>query len=94
MKSENVTLRDGASIQVDGKLQTLLKELYAHISLDKKMVYSTQQLVEEMKNIVSQLSDRDRAQYLIQSLIINFKFFERELITEVYEKKKPNQSDP
>ena len=87
-----ITLLNGQTITLDGTLQTLLKHLHETISLDRKMVYTTQQLADEIKHLVTHLDKIEWAQYLIQSLIVNFKFYEKELIKEVYDKNKNKHS--
>jgi hypothetical protein len=84
---------DGGSVEADGNLQTLLQGLYSTVSLRNKLVYSTQQLADEIKAIVSQMNQRDRESYLVQSLIVNFKFYERELIKENFQKHRAMGSD-
>jgi len=90
--TKTITLLNGQTITLDGTLQTLLKNLHETVSLDHKMVYTTQQLADEIKHLVTRLDKIEWAQYLIQSLIVNFKFYEKELIKEVYDKNKHKHS--
>ncbi|MBN2384295.1 hypothetical protein JXQ70_15565 [bacterium] len=88
-----ITLTNGEKITIDSTLQKLLIMLHDQISLKRKMVYSTQQLADEMKHVVAQLDEKERTNLLVQSLIVNFKFFEKEMIKEAYEENKNTYSD-
>lgn len=82
MSERKFRLDHGDTVKADGNLQTLLVGLYDTISLHNRMVYSTAQLADTIKKVVAQMDREEQAGYLVQSLIVTFKFYERELIKE------------
>lgn len=88
MKQRYLQFDNGDIVKLDGKLQTLLQALYQQISLKNEMVYTTRQLADSVKMLVAQMNEDERTAYLIQSIIVSFTFFDRELIKKAYEEKR------
>ena len=68
----------GLQVPLDGDLLTLLEVLYrdvtAHIDVDRTF----EDTVREIQNLIDQMTDEERRQYLSESLFLSFVSYENE----------------
>ncbi|HSL24397.1 MAG TPA: hypothetical protein VK886_22875 [Vicinamibacterales bacterium] len=68
----------GAPLDVDGDLLTLLETLYREVTVRKDLDRSFEDMVREIQNVIDQMSEEERRQYLAESLFLNAVSYENE----------------
>ena len=68
----------GAAVQLDGDLLTVLETLYQEISAKRDLDHSFEDTVREIQNVIDQMDEAERKQYLSESLFLNFVSYENE----------------
>ena len=68
----------GASLDVDGDLLTLLETLYREVTVRKDLDRSFEDMVREIQNVIEQMNEDERRQYLAESLFLNAVSYENE----------------
>lgn len=68
----------GASLDLDGDLLTLLETLYREVTLRKDLDRSFEDMVREIQNVIDQMSEEERRQYLAESLFLSAVSYENE----------------
>ena len=74
----NVKLTTGADVAIDGDLLTVLETLYKELTAKADLDYSFEDTSREIQNVIEQLTDEERRQYLSESLFLNFVSYENE----------------
>ncbi len=74
----NVKLTSGADVAIDGDLLTVLETLYKELNAKSDLDYSFEDTSREIQNVIEQLTDDERRQYLSESLFLNFVSYENE----------------
>ena len=82
-----IKLTTGSEITLDGDLLTVLETLYKDLTA-RDLEYSFEDTVREIGNIIEQMTDEERLQYLSESLFLNFVSYENERLG-AYMKKLP-----
>jgi hypothetical protein len=73
-----ITLTTGAQVPLDGDLLTVLETLYREITAKRELERTFEDTVREIQNVIDQMSDDERRQYLSESLFLNFVSYENE----------------
>ena len=73
-----IKLTTGSSVALDGDLLTLLETLYVELTAKRDLDYSFEDTVREIGQIIEQMTDDERRQYLSESLFLNFVSYENE----------------
>ena len=73
-----IKLSTGADVPLDGDLLTVLETLYVELSAKRDLDHSFEDTVREIQQIIDQMSDEERRQYLSESLFLNFVSYENE----------------
>ena len=73
-----IELTNGAAVELDGDLLTVLESLYKEISAKRDLDHSFEDTVREIQNVIDQMDDDERKQYLSESLFLNFVSYENE----------------
>jgi hypothetical protein len=73
-----IKLTTGAEVPLDGDLLTLLEALYREITAKKELERTFEDTVREIQELIEQMSDDERRQYLSESLFLNFVSYENE----------------
>ena len=75
-----IKLTNGAAVEVDGDLLTVLETLY-HELTGKNLDHSFEDTVREIQTIIDQMTDEERRHYLSESLFLNFVSYENERLS-------------
>jgi hypothetical protein len=73
-----IKLTTGVEVPLDGDLLTLLEALYREITAKKELERTFEDTVREIQELIEQMSDEERRQYLSESLFLNFVSYENE----------------
>lgn len=61
----------GASINLDGDLLAILETLYREITVKRNFERSFEDMIQEIKQLIEQMTDEERRAYLTESLFLN-----------------------
>ena len=61
----------GASIDLDGDLLAILETLYREITVKRNFERSFEDMIQEIRQLIDQMSDDERRAYLAESLFLN-----------------------
>lgn len=73
-----IKLTNGADVQMDGDLLTVLETLYRELTAKHDLDRSFEDTVREIQLVIEQMTDDERRQYLSESLFLNFVSYENE----------------
>ncbi|MDQ3489344.1 MAG: hypothetical protein M3468_16650 [Acidobacteriota bacterium] len=85
----NIKLTSGADVPIDGDLLTVLETLYKELTANPNLEYSFEDTSREIQQVIEQMTDDERRQYLSESLFLNFVSYENERLA-AYMKKLAN----
>ena len=80
----------GAEIVLDGDLLAVLEALYREITAKQELERTFEDTVSEIQEIIEQMTEDERKQYLSESLFLNFVSYENERLA-AYLKKLPKE---
>jgi len=61
----------GASISLDGDLLAILETLYREITVKRNFERSFEDMIQEIRQLIEQMTDEERRAYLAESLFLN-----------------------
>ena len=73
-----IKLTTGSDVPLDGDLLTVLETLYRDLNAGEDLERSFEDTVREIQQIVDQMTEEERRQYLSESLFLNFVSYENE----------------
>ena len=73
-----IQMTTGAHLQLDGDLLTILETLYRELTAKSELDRSFEDTIREIQNVIEQMSEEERRQYLSESLFLNFVSYENE----------------
>lgn len=73
-----IKMTTGARIPLDGDLLTVIESLYHEVTVKRELERTFEDMVREIQNLVEQMTDEERRQYLAESLFLNTVSFENE----------------
>ena len=73
-----IKLTTGSDIPLDGDLLTVLETLYHELSARLDLDRSFEDTMREIQQVIEQMTDEERRQYLSESLFLNFVSYENE----------------
>ena len=76
----------GASIELDGDLLAIMETLYREVTAKRELNRSFEDMTNEIKHLIEQMSDADRRAYLLESLFLNTVRYENDKL-EAYMRK-------
>ena len=76
----SVRLKTGHEIALDGDLLAILEALYREVTLRHQLRVSFEDMMQEIRGIVEQMSEDDRKAYLVESLFLNSVTYENEVL--------------
>jgi hypothetical protein len=68
----------GAEVPLDGDLLTVLETLYRELTAKQELERSFEDTIREINNVIDQLTEEERREYLAESLFLNFVSYENE----------------
>ena len=73
-----IKLTTGADVPLDGDLLTVLESLYREITAKRELERTFEDTVREIQEVIDQMTEEERRQYLSESLFLNFVTYENE----------------
>lgn len=67
----NIHLSTGASISLDGDILAILEALYLEITVKRNFERSFEDMIQEIRQLIEQMTDEERRAYLAESLFLN-----------------------
>lgn len=61
----------GAAIPLDGDLLAILETLYREITVKRNFERSFEDMIQEIRQLIEQMTDEERRAYLAESLFLN-----------------------
>ena len=81
-----ITTTTGASITLDGDLLAVMEALYKEVTAKRALERSFEDMVKEIHHLIDQMDDRERREYLAESLFLNTVKYENDKL-EAYMRK-------
>jgi hypothetical protein len=81
-----ITLTNGATLEVDGDLLTLLEVLYKEVSARQELQSTFEDMAREIQHVIEQMTEAERKQYLSESLFLNTVSYENERLASYVKK--------
>ena len=88
-----IKLSTGADVPLDGDLLTVLESLYVELSAKRDLDHSFEDTVREIQQIIDQMTEEERRQYLSESLFLNFVSYENERLGAYMKKLSEAESE-
>ena len=73
-----IKLTTGSDVPLDGDLLTVLETLYHELSAKLDLDRSFEDTMREIQELIEQMTEEERRQYLSESLFLNFVSYENE----------------
>ena len=89
-----IKLTTGADVPLDGDLLTVLETLYFELSARRDLDHSFEDTVREIQQIIEQMTEDERRQYLSESLFLNFVSYENERLGAYMKKLAEAEKSP
>ena len=67
----SIKMSTGAEIALDGDLLAILEGLYREITVKRNFERSFEDMIEEIRQLIEQMTDEERRAYLAESLFLN-----------------------
>ena len=87
----SITTTNGAEIVLDGDLLAIMETLYREVTARKELERSFEDMVREIKHLITQMTDDERREYLAESLFLNTVKYENDKL-EAYIKRLERDS--
>jgi hypothetical protein len=85
-----IKLTTGGEVPIDGDLLTVLETLYREITARRELERTFEDTIREIQEVIDQMTEDERKQYLSESLFLNFVSYENERLG-AYMKKLPKE---
>jgi hypothetical protein len=85
-----IKLTTGVEVPLDGDLLTILETLYREITAKRELERTFEDTIREIQEVIEQMTEDERKQYLSESLFLNFVSYENERLG-AYMKKLPRE---
>jgi hypothetical protein len=76
-----IKLTTGAQVALDGDLLNILETLYREMTAKRELERTFEDTVREIQQVIEQMTDEERRQYLSESLFLNFVSYENERLS-------------
>jgi hypothetical protein len=86
MTMRTIKTSTGAEIPLDGDLLAVMETLYREVTAKRELQRSFEDMVREITNLIEQMDDAARRQYLLESLFLNTVTYENDKL-EAYMRK-------
>ena len=81
-----IKLTTGAEVPLDGDLMTVIESLYLEMTAKRELERTFEDTVKEIQEIIDQMTEDERRQYLSESLFLNFVSYENERLSALLKK--------
>jgi enamine deaminase RidA (YjgF/YER057c/UK114 family) len=76
----SVRLSTGHVLTLDGDLLGVLEALYREVTLKRRLQVSFEDMMQELRALVEQMTEDERKSYLVESLFLNSVTYENEML--------------
>ena len=73
-----IKMTNGTHVTLDGDLLSVLESLYVEVTAKRDLERTFEDMVREIQNLIDQMTDEERRQYLSESLFLNTVSYENE----------------
>jgi DNA-binding transcriptional regulator YbjK len=73
-----IKMTNGTNVTLDGDLLSVLESLYVEVTAKRELERTFEDMVREIQNLIDQMTDEERRQYLAESLFLNTVSYENE----------------
>ena len=73
-----IKMTNGTNVTLDGDLLAVLESLYIEVTAKRELECTFEDMVREIQNLIDQMTDEERRQYLSESLFLNTVSYENE----------------
>jgi hypothetical protein len=73
-----IKMTNGTNVTLDGDLLAVLESLYIEVTAKRELERTFEDMVREIQNLIDQMTDEERRQYLSESLFLNTVSYENE----------------
>jgi hypothetical protein len=73
-----IKLTTGVDLTLDGDLLTILETFYREMTAKRELEHSFEDTMREIQHVIDQMNDKERKEYLSESLFLNFVSYENE----------------
>ncbi|MEN3339368.1 MAG: hypothetical protein V7647_3044 [Acidobacteriota bacterium] len=73
-----IKMTNGTQVTLDGDLLSVLEALYVEVTAKRELERTFEDMVREIQNLIEQMTDEERRQYLSESLFLNTVSYENE----------------
>ena len=73
-----IKMTNGTHVTLDGDLLAVLESLYIEVTAKRELERTFEDMVREIQNLIDQMTDDERRQYLAESLFLNTVSYENE----------------
>jgi hypothetical protein len=87
---KTIRTSSGTSIPLDNDLLAVLEALYHDVTVRLDLNGSFEDMMKEIRALVNQMNDAERAEYLVESLFLNSVTYENERLGALI-RKLPNE---
>lgn len=81
-----ITTSTGTRVELDGDLLAIMEVLYRDVTARRELDRSFEDMVQEIRHLIDQMSEDERRTYLAESLFLNTVRYENDRL-EAYMKK-------
>ena len=81
-----IKLTTGAEVPLDGDLMTVIESLYLEMTAKRELERTFEDTVKEIQEIIDQMTEDERRQYLSESLFLNFVAYENQRLSALLKK--------
>ncbi len=73
-----IKMTNGTRVALDGDLLSIVESLYVEVTAKHELERTFEDMVREIQNLIDQMNDDERKQYLAESLFLNTVSYENE----------------
>lgn len=67
----SIKTRTGADINLDGDILAILETLYRELTVKRNFERSFEDMIQEIRHLIEQMTEEERGNYLAESLFLN-----------------------
>jgi hypothetical protein len=73
-----IKMTNGTPVKLDGDLLSMIESLYLEVTAKRELERTFEDMVREIQNLIDQMNEEERKQYLAESLFLNTVSYENE----------------
>jgi sensor histidine kinase YesM len=72
-----IKMTNGTPVKLDGDLLSIIESLYLEVTAKRELERTFEDMVREIQNLIDQMNEEERKQYLAESLFLNTVSYEK-----------------